>query len=254
MNRNARVPLALGALLVLGVTPAGSATRVDVPLEISERYRVSWDDSTGCVRSLQARDADPAGEPCESTPLDDESAWGAALDFLWQHAEMFRLRPYVDELVPRLNAGYACGRWIYLSFDGRYRGLPVEGVAVRVMLDRSHGIERMSGEFVPSLDLDPTPRVSEWQALEIAASAIPGAEPRRAVCEPLGIVTYHGPWPGSGWKTWGRRHVLVDPATPGSFLAWRIEMPTRRDGTFAVVVDAHSGQVLSAYVPIIGWR
>jgi bacillolysin len=146
-------------------------------------------------------------------------------DFWAEYGAAFGVLAPRDELVLR-SAETDALRMTTLRYDQRYQELPVFGRQVALHF-RGGGVTVINGEFAPNIDVSTSPSISGKRAAHIATGAIPARVLGKA----------------------GRAELLIYiDDSDRAHLAWTILVPGDRPiGLWRVFVDAHDGEVVSAY-------
>ena len=221
--------LLMGLVVAL---PLGAVHAADRPASASVRDGievVATHPATGVARILRA-------EPTSPTTIPKAARMGA-LAFLTEHGAAFGIRDAETELVA---AGERTDRlgWRHVRFDQVWRGVPVYAAELRVHIDSTGTVRSANGTFVPSLDLDPRPEVSEGLAATLARRHLhrhDGVDPESVEVIPR-LVIYH---------TGLLRSVPGDAR-----LAWHVEV---RDGAQVreeLFFDATDGRLLDRFTGI----
>ncbi|MCS7088866.1 MAG: M4 family metallopeptidase [Thermoflexales bacterium] len=165
-------------------------------------------------------------------------AVSAAQHYLAQCGHVFGLRdPQSELVVMRQTTSSEEGKkpHTFVRFQQVYRGIPVLGGELVVTLDARSRVLAASGEVLPGLDLDITPRITPEAAKQTAIAQVAkeyGLEPQALVASEPELWIYDP-------------RILGGPGLPSSRLVWRLEitpvepLPIRE----LVLIDAQLGHV-----------
>jgi bacillolysin len=146
-------------------------------------------------------------------------------DFWTVYGEAFGVLAPREELAVRSLETDALGMTT-LRYEQGYRGLPVFGRQIALHF-RGGAVTVINGEFSPGIDVSTAPSISGEHAARVATDAVPA----RVVGEA------------------GQAELLIYiDDSDRAHLAWTILVPSNRPiGLWRVFVDAHGGEVVSAY-------
>lgn len=175
--------------------------------------RARFEPSTGRLSGLRGRFAAPEGEP-----------EGVAREFLARHADLFRMRPGLEDLVLTGLTEDPGGATVRL--EQRHQGVPVFDGQVLVGLDAGGVIVHVRSRYVSGLALATEPKISEIDAWQAAEDSL--GSPFEVMRDSPRLVVVRG---GKG--------------RPGYYLAWEVHgFSADPLGDWHVFVDALSGEVV----------
>ncbi|NTU62669.1 MAG: peptidase M4 family protein, partial [Chloroflexi bacterium] len=112
---------------------------------------------------------DPAARlPYRPTAAELGNPIAIARGFLDENRVLFKLRSVAEELQFQRNETDKQLGWSHVRMSQVYKGLPVFGYQLVVHLDAQHQVVTVNGHFRPDIDLDPTPKVTQAEAEQIA--------------------------------------------------------------------------------------
>jgi subtilase family serine protease len=203
-------------------------------------FQIKFDPGTGAVRLLTARNGvlDTGGGRLPRA---------AALAFLGEHADLFRLTSAdLESLALRQERRVGNGAATHVAFDQFVDGIEVFGGALGVNLDRAGGILSVWNTTTPTDDLDRRQIVSAEAAIQIAVADI---RPELGI-NPVALAGPAGPDQHARYGRGPFRHdidarlvYVSDGDRLG--LAWRMLLePTGFPQAYDMLVDAVTGEVL----------
>jgi Zn-dependent metalloprotease len=162
----AAVPLALGA----AARPEQAGTQAAfnrLQARSNSALAVSWDTRSEVPNFLTG--LDPAARlPYQPTAAEHNNPIAIARGFLDENRDLFKLRSVADELQFLRNESDKQLGWSHVRMSQVYQGLPVFGYQLVVHLDTQHQVATVNGHFRPDIDLDPTPKVAQADAEQLA--------------------------------------------------------------------------------------
>jgi Zn-dependent metalloprotease len=176
-----------------------------------------------------------------STPaIPDSAAEMAVRAVLRHHAEWFRLRPGVDELVVVESRA---AEWLrYLKLQQFYRGVPVVGASYEARVFPGGRVASIEGRFQPDIELIMTPAVNEQLAESRArALIVNGALPPEVPILRFDVER----------TLKGNRALVVVQRERGLVLAWSVVVENGPTERARVYIDADAGDVIGLQ-PIAG--
>jgi Zn-dependent metalloprotease len=185
---------------------------------------VRWRHRVGTPMQIRGAVLEPAGpEGGAAGAAGDEAT---ARRFLAAHRHLLRLDDPDRELVTQ---GYGTDHLDrrHVRFAQVYGGLPVWPAELNVHLDARGNVDLMEGGFVPTpRHLRLTPTVTAADAIDAARQAVPGGG--AAVASIPALIVYA-------------------PLSRRARLAWKLDLDVSLTARWAVVVDARSGRLLTAF-------
>jgi Zn-dependent metalloprotease len=121
----------------------------------------------------------------------------------------------------------------HLRYQQVYRGVPVFAAVLRAHFDPHDEIVTINGTFIPNLDVDPTPTLSDHEAAMIARGVVAkenDLDPSELETAPATLYVY--------------RAGLARGVPGADYLVWEIEVSAGREVRELVYVDAHRGAVV----------
>ena len=164
------------------------------------------------------------------------------LQFITEHAELFRLRDPAAELVHRTTRrDRAGGEHVYLKH--RYLGVPIWGASIVGHWNAQQGLYAINGRYPPSPDhitrVDPS--ITSEAAIERALGDLALRTPIKRLSPAMqDLLQYRGP--KADLYLWSAR--LEEPVC----LTWSVEIRPNMHERWQYFVDAHSGRVLDRYL------
>jgi len=253
-RRRARVLCMLVLLLSLLVPAAGPAQvhaqqppvppvpptppRVDQGLvrqlsqEGNGQVKIEHHRETGKVRFVGTNPGQPIARSARvatgASPVD------AARGFMATYGPLFGVQDQAHELAVKREKPDAGGRSI-VRFAQQHEGIPVFAGEVIVNLDRAQNVQAATGELLPDIAVDMTPRIGKDEVREAALASV-----AREVEREAGRLSASEP------ELWiYNRALLGDPGPRITQLVWRLEVTAGRAEPvrYLVLVDAHSGAI-----------
>ena len=191
----------------------------------------------GFARASKGGDLFPAS--ASATPR------GKARGFFARNAALFGIQDG-SELVQVSSVKDAYGN-THVSYEQRYRGLPVFGGLVRAHLDRSNRLTAVNGTLVPDIDLDTQPLLSAAQATQKAIAEVQANPPRTeenadaaAPAAPTGLRA-------ASTRLEVYRLGLVRNVPGSNQLVYEVEVTNGADVREFVFVHANAGKIVNRY-------
>jgi len=131
--------------------------------QFNNRWRVDWNPRTGSPRVITGHFIKLL------EPARKDNVESAMRDLLSRYRQVLQVEPE-DLLLSNvdfqesINPQWSAGTW-YVSFKQTYKGLPVEGGSVRMMI-RDNRVTQITSDFFPGIDLPTKPLFTEKQAFE----------------------------------------------------------------------------------------
>ncbi len=220
--------LTLTCLLALSLPSAGGAVE---PLDPSAVDRLVADSGGSAYISLQRTTGAASFLRLEPGSLSLDLPAEATLEeraaaFFDQYGSIFGIRSPESELRLTENRVDRLGSH-RLSYVQHHRGVEVFGGWLRVHFDSAGELKVVNGNFVPGLDLDPTPRFDADAAADVALDLVAGADLSVASSE-LRVF----------------RSGMVRGIEGRDHLVWEIEVGNGFDVREFVYVDAHTRKLV----------
>jgi Zn-dependent metalloprotease len=200
--------------------------------QTGDGLRIAYHAETGKLRFIGAGDGQPLRQPAALAP--GATPEQAARQFLAAYGALFGLGDQAQELtVMRAAAERGAA---FVRFQQRYQGIPILGGELIVNLDQQRDVRSVSGELLPNLRLNVTPRISAAAARDRALAA---------------IAKYYGgataDLRASAPELWIFNPALLGgPGLRRNALTWRMELRGEAAGAEIrelVLVDAQLGVV-----------
>lgn len=226
--RSLRRPVLSGLVVFISLAPASAdppadpgdpgASRREAALESLRPanrgpMHARFDSATGAVRTLRGR-----------FPTRTPDSIAAARSFLSANADAFGVGPGLPELIRPLVSRDRGGAVV--RFEREHRGVPVFGNDLLVAFNAEEEIIHVRSEFVPGLNVAPTPGISPGEAIHEAESSLGSSfdedrgEPRLMIVEG------------------GKGH-------PGWHLAWQVRgFAYDPLGDWMIFVEARTGETI----------
>jgi Zn-dependent metalloprotease len=171
---------------------------------------------------------------------------GKARGFFAAYASLFGIKDATAELRQVSSVKDAYG-FTHVTYEQRYRGLPVFGGLIRAHLDRSDRLTAVNGTFTPNVDLDVTPLLSAGQAGQKAIAEVRANPPLNdenadasSPAAPTGIRA-------ASTTLEVYRMGLVRNVPGSNQLVYEVEVTNGADVREFVFVHANSGKVVNRY-------
>ncbi|HTP09328.1 MAG TPA: M4 family metallopeptidase [Anaerolineae bacterium] len=162
----AAIPLSLST----AARPAQSGTQAafnQLQARSNNALTVSWDARSGVPNFLTG--LDPAARlPYQPTAAERNNPIAIARGFLDENRALFKLRSVAEDLQFLRDETDKQLGWSHVRMAQMYKGLPVFGYQLVVHLDTQHQVVAVNGHFYPDIDLDPTPKVTQAAAEQLA--------------------------------------------------------------------------------------
>jgi bacillolysin len=173
---SAAVPLSLGA----AARPESVGTQAAfnrLQARTNSALTVSWDarSAHSVPNFLTGMDA-ATRLPYQPTAAELGNPIALARGFLDENRDLFRLRSVAEELQFLRNETDKQLGWSHVRMSQVYKGLPVFGYQLVVHLDTQNLVVAVNGHFRPDIDLDPTPRVTQADAEQLALDDLLNAQ------------------------------------------------------------------------------
>ncbi len=155
------------------------------------KMEVLWDPTRGAPAMLKGALAEPF------VGAAGRVAAAAALDFLEEKRQLFRMREPKEELrVSRRTTDVRGNHCVALQQT--YKGIAVDGGTVRVHFSPENAIYQITNKYAPAVELDVEPAITSDDAYEKALADAGGGE-RVAAVEPRLAVLPEGETPKLAW-------------------------------------------------------
>jgi len=171
---------------------------------------------------------------------------GKARGFFAKYTDLFGIQDATSELREVSSVKDAYG-FTHVTYEQRYRGLPVFGGVIRVHLDRANRLTAVNGTFTPNVGLDVTPLLSAAQAGQRAIAEV-RANP------PLTDENADDATPGAptGLRVASTtlevyRMGLVRNVPGSNQLVYEVEVTNGADVREFVFVHANAGKIVNRY-------
>jgi Zn-dependent metalloprotease len=169
---------------------------------------------------------------------------GKARGFFAKYASLFGITDASSELRQVSTKKDAYG-WAHVSFEQRYKGLPVFGGMLRAHLDKGNKLTSVNGTFVPNVDLNTAPRLSAAQAAQKAIADVAANPPRTeenadAAAAPTGLRAV-----STTLEVY--RMGLVRNVPGSNQLVYEVEVSNGADVREFVFVHANAGKIVNRY-------
>ncbi|HSD82435.1 MAG TPA: M4 family metallopeptidase, partial [Anaerolineae bacterium] len=133
----------------------------------SSTLAVNWDARSEVPNFLTG--LDPATRlPYRPTAAERGNPIAIARGFLDENRALFKLRSVAQDLQFLRNETDKQLGWSHVRMSQVYQGLPVFGYQLIVHLDAQNQVVTVNGHLRPGIDLDPTPKVSQSAAEQLA--------------------------------------------------------------------------------------
>ena len=165
----------------------------------------------------------------------------ALIDFVADHAALFRLRDPHAELVHGSTRRDAAGRE-HVRLAQHYRGVPIWGAEIVGHWSPDGGLYAINGRYGPTPEhvAEIVPEVSAVKAVDVALADLAGKQTIEVLSGAIGrLLRYEGPQ--AELCLWSPR--VQDPVR----LTWKIEIRPNAQQRWYYFVGAHNGTVLDYY-------
>lgn len=242
---NGLLALLLGLLLTLGIpastgaAPGGGAEQIDPALvkKLKDNARgsvtISLDEATQFASFIKA------GRNGDLLPSDRGQAKGKAKGFLKQYGGILGVANVDADLVQTAATTDELGA-THVTYEQRYRGLPVYGGMLKVHVDAAGDLTAVNGTIVPAIDLGINPRLSARQATAKAIAAVV-AEP------PAGKLKARDLRAESSQLLVYRMGLVKGDAGGSNELVYEVVVTNGANVRDAVFVHANTGKVVNRY-------
>ncbi|HWL89788.1 MAG TPA: M4 family metallopeptidase [Actinomycetota bacterium] len=171
---------------------------------------------------------------------------GKARGFFARYASLFGVTDASAEL-RQVSSEKDANGWTHVSYEQRYKGLPVFGGSLRAHLDRGNKLTAVNGTFVPNVDLNIAPRLTADQAAQKAIADIVANPPRNeenadaaAPAAPTGLRA-------ASTTLEVYRMGLVRNVPGSNQLVYEVEVTNGADVREFVFVHANAGKIVNRY-------
>lgn len=210
------------------VAPIDSRSASEISAAVQAPVSVSYSRATGAVRFLRVA----PGAQADLAP-GAGSLEARARSFFAAQGSLFGIRDAATELFLASSTSDNAGQR-HLTFSQYYRGVPVFAGLLRAHFDAAGRLETVNGNFVPGIDVKPTPDID---ALWASRRAIEFVRDRNGLANSTGL--------SASQPTLAVYRLGLDMGVAGaSHLAWKIEVSNAGDIREFVFVDARYGKVV----------
>ena len=193
---------------------------------------VTIDRATGGAKFVRVAPGASLGVQSRARAVNDAGRHAGSAQFLSEYRSLFGITSLETELgAARVDKDRHGGT--HFTYKQVYRGLPVFGAQLKTHFDASDNLVVANGNFVPGIDVNPTPTRSSQEAIRTAVARVKADLDRPQIAlsaSKPALMIY--------------REGLAQGVEGPNHLAWQIEVSNRVDVRDFVYVDAHSGKVI----------
>ena len=171
---------------------------------------------------------------------------GKARGFFARYSSLFGITDATAELRQVSSKKDAYGG-THVSYEQKYKGLPVFGGLLRAHLDRGNKLTAVNGTFVPNVNLNTSPRLTAAQAAQKAIADVVASPPRTE--ENADAATPAAPTGLRAASTTLEvyRMGLVRNVPGSNQLVYEVEVTNGADVREFVFVHANAGKIVNRY-------
>jgi Zn-dependent metalloprotease len=171
---------------------------------------------------------------------------GKARGFFARYASLFGISDASSELKHVSSKKDAYG-WTHVSYEQRYKGLPVFGGLLRAHLDRGNRLTSVNGTFVPNVDLNVDPKLTAGQAAQKAIADVVANPPMTEEDADAATPTAPTGLRAASVTLEVYRMGLVRNVPGSNQLVYEVEVTNGADVREFVFVHANAGKIVNRY-------